>query len=88
MQYSEFAEVYDSLIYDMPYETWADFIEKNSSGDVLELACGTGNLTKLLAKRRSVTALDISPEMLSGRKTPRFGQTRALCSGQYVRFFS
>ncbi len=80
MQYSELAEVYDSLIYDMPYEKWADFIEKNSSGDVLELACGTGNLTKLLAKRRSVTALDISPEML------RIADGKLRTLGRRVRF--
>ena len=36
------------------------------SGDVLELACGTGRWTPLLAARaRSVTAVDAAPEMLA-----------------------
>jgi SAM-dependent methyltransferase len=36
------------------------------TGDVLELACGTGHWTRLLAARaRSVTAVDAAPEMLA-----------------------
>ncbi|MFE5668373.1 class I SAM-dependent methyltransferase [Streptomyces niveus] len=36
-----------------------------SGGDVLELACGTGRWTPLLAARaRSVTAVDVAPEVL------------------------
>lgn len=80
MQYSELADVYDSLIYDMPYGKWAEFIEANSSGDILELACGTGNLTKLLAKKRNVTALDISSEML------RVADEKLRTTGRRVRF--
>lgn len=89
MQYSEFADVYDSLIYDMPYEKWAEFIEKNSSGDVLELACGTGNLTKLLAKKRNVTALDISPEMLriADKKLRALGRRVRFVQGDMCDFF-
>ncbi len=65
MQYGGLAEIYDALIYDMPYEKWAEFIEKSVDGsEILELGCGTGNLTALLAKKYHVTALDISPEML------------------------
>jgi demethylmenaquinone methyltransferase/2-methoxy-6-polyprenyl-1,4-benzoquinol methylase len=36
------------------------------TGDVLELACGSGHWTRLLAARaRSVTAIDAAPEMLA-----------------------
>jgi SAM-dependent methyltransferase len=36
------------------------------AGDVLELACGSGHWTRLLAARaRSVTAIDAAPEMLA-----------------------
>jgi ubiquinone/menaquinone biosynthesis C-methylase UbiE len=36
------------------------------AGDVLELACGSGQWTRLLAARaRSVTAVDAAPEMLA-----------------------
>ncbi len=67
MQYGDIAFVYDALMYDMPYEKWAEYIfnnlEKNIT--VLELGCGTGSLTRLLAKKYDVCALDISEDMLN-----------------------
>jgi ubiquinone/menaquinone biosynthesis C-methylase UbiE len=40
--------------------------ELPTAGDVLELACGSGHWTRLLAARaRSVTAIDAAPEMLA-----------------------
>ena len=46
---------------------WDHSIEKLPiAGDVLELACGTGHWTRLLAARaRSVTAVDAAPEVLA-----------------------
>jgi SAM-dependent methyltransferase len=39
------------------------------TGDVLELACGSGHWTRLLAARaRSVTAIDAAPEMLAAAR--------------------
>jgi len=44
----------------------AEFDGLPVTGDVLELACGTGQWTRLLAARaRSVTALDAAPEVLA-----------------------
>jgi ubiquinone/menaquinone biosynthesis C-methylase UbiE len=56
--------------YDEVYagkEQWDQFIDELPiTGDVLELACGTGRWTSLLAARaRSVTAVDAAPEMLA-----------------------
>jgi SAM-dependent methyltransferase len=46
------------------------------SGDVLELACGTGQWTQLLSGRtRSLTALDAAPEMLSRARDRMRGTT-------------
>ncbi|MCD9880045.1 class I SAM-dependent methyltransferase [Streptomyces guryensis] len=59
--------------YDRPYAEHADLQELPRcvdglpiAGDVLELACGTGQWTRLLAARaRAVTAVDAAPEMLA-----------------------
>lgn len=66
MQYGNLAFVYDKLMYDMPYSSWAEFISKNinDASNILELGCGTGSLTELLATKYDVIALDISEEML------------------------
>lgn len=56
--------------YDVAYlgnKDWDECLEELPvAGDVLELACGTGHWTPLLAARaRSVTALDAAPEVLA-----------------------
>jgi demethylmenaquinone methyltransferase/2-methoxy-6-polyprenyl-1,4-benzoquinol methylase len=56
--------------YDEEYvgrASWDRFIDELPiTGDILELACGTGRWTPLLARRaRSVTAVDAAPEMLA-----------------------
>lgn len=70
--YSGFAGVYDLLMDDIPYEKWADYIEKVLNryqvpkGLVLDLGCGTGNLSGLLNERGyDVIGVDASEEMLS-----------------------
>ncbi|MBQ7459844.1 MAG: class I SAM-dependent methyltransferase [Oscillospiraceae bacterium] len=70
--YSVLAEFYDELTRDVPYERFADYYEKtwDSYGvkpvTVLDLACGTGSITKLLAQRGyEMISVDSSPEMLS-----------------------
>lgn len=71
-QYTSLAQVYDALTTDVEYEQWAVFAQKAfetyqlSPQLVLELACGTGNLTKCLAQAGyEMIAADLSPEMLS-----------------------
>lgn len=69
--YMQFANIYDGLMDDFDYSLWANYIleilEKNKvkSNKVLELACGTGNLTEELLKRHMrVDAFDLSNDML------------------------
>ena len=69
--YTAFASVYDRLMTDVDYPAWADFYEAMLNryaigrGKVCECACGTGNLTILLAKKGyQMTGVDISPDML------------------------
>ncbi|OQB14606.1 MAG: dTDP-3-amino-3,4,6-trideoxy-alpha-D-glucopyranose [Firmicutes bacterium ADurb.Bin193] len=75
--YADFAYIYDRLI-DENYNRWADYIEEvfrrysEKTSLVLDLACGTGTLTTILAKRGyDMIGLDISPDMLSIAETKR-----------------
>ncbi len=90
MQYVGLASVYDALIYDMPYDKWAEFVFKKLDGaqSVLELACGTGNLTERLTRRYNVTSLDISAEMLevAAEKTRRTGRRPMLVNADMCEF--
>jgi len=73
--YKAFAGMYDALMADTPYEQWAAYIHgvfkqrlKNSgkNATILDLACGTGNITLMLAKKGyDMIAVDASADMLS-----------------------
>lgn len=70
--YTILAQSYDRLTADVDYEKWADYVErhlrrlKRPVRRLAELGCGTGSLTALLARRGySVTAVDLSPDMLA-----------------------
>ncbi len=71
-KYGKFARVYDELMVDFDYEEWFAYIkdifnryDKNPQ-NILEMACGTGNLSYYLAKERyDLTCFDISEDMLS-----------------------
>lgn len=70
--YGKFAEIYDKLMFDVPYDEYADFIEKIFTKHnlhpelILDLACGTGSLALLLSERGyDVIGADASLEMLS-----------------------
>ena len=69
--YESLAFSYDALTQDVGYEKRADFIEKLFARaaipvrTVLDLACGTGTMTKLFTERGyELIGVDISEEML------------------------
>lgn len=69
--YTGFAEVYDLFMDNIPYEEWCGYLvsllREHSvlDGIVLDLGCGTGNLTRLLAKKGyDLIGIDNSIEML------------------------
>lgn len=69
--YTEFARVYDTLMDEIPYGDWCAHIrkilesEQIRDGLVLELGCGTGTLTQLLAHAGfDMIGVDSSMEML------------------------
>ncbi len=70
--YSKFALYYDSLTTNIDYKAHADYYEKliakysTQKGILLDLACGTGTLSELMAtKGFDVIGVDYSQEMLS-----------------------
>lgn len=70
--YDFLAGCYDRLTYDINYSAWADYIEKHFARHslpgktILDLACGTGSLTRELAVRGyEMIGADQSAEMLA-----------------------
>lgn len=70
--YGKFAQVYDLFMDNIDYESWADYVEKHlrargiEDGLVLELGCGTGTMTGLLAQKGyDMIGVDNSEEMLA-----------------------
>lgn len=69
--YSGFAKVYDKFMDNIPYEEWTDYVrellteEGIRDGILLDLGCGTGSVTELLAKSGfDMIGIDNSEEML------------------------
>jgi len=65
--YKEFSQIYDLLMDDIDYEKWTSFIINKTDGSrkILEAACGTGSITRVLAENNcKVTAFDLSEDML------------------------
>lgn len=78
--YTEFAAVYDLFMDNVPYEDWADYVqnllnkEKIDQGLLLELGCGTGSMTRLMAsKGYDMIGIDYSEEMLRIAKEKSIG---------------
>ena len=93
-QYDAIAHVYDRLNAELDYGAWADFVEANFARHlparpelVLDLACGTGSMTHVLAERGyDMIGIDRSPEMLS-EAYARAGEVMPLFLCQDMRSF-
>lgn len=69
--YESFARVYDMFMDNIPYKDWCDYLQELlkmygvEDGLVLELGCGTGSMTELLAARGfDMIGVDNSMDML------------------------
>ena len=69
--YTSFASVYDTFMDNIPYEEWAEYLigllkeYGIHDGLVLDLGCGTGNMTELLATSGyDMIGIDNAEEML------------------------
>lgn len=70
--YTGFAAVYDLFMDNVPYDDWADYVQKLlkkqgiEDGLIAELGCGTGSMTRrLFAKGYDMIGIDNSQEMLA-----------------------
>lgn len=70
--YNRFSDYYDALTFDIDYEKYANNIfnilksKQIEKANILEIGCGTGNLTyQLASKDYQITAFDNSVEMLN-----------------------
>lgn len=69
--YGSFACVYDKFMDNVPYKEWGKYLKSLleeqgiSDGLVLELGCGTGSLTEILADAGyDMIGVDLSADML------------------------
>ena len=78
--YTSLAPLYDTLMEDVDYESWADFIDEiiqthlPDTVSLLEMACGTGSLALALAELEcyEIIATDKSVEMIEiARRKPQ-----------------
>lgn len=69
--YTSFAQVYDLFMDNVPYEEWCDYLEEQlhregiREGILLDLGCGTGKMTRIMAEKGyDMIGVDNSVEML------------------------
>jgi ubiquinone/menaquinone biosynthesis C-methylase UbiE len=86
-QFVAVASVYDLLMQGVPYADWVAYLRRllETRGArprrILDLACGTGNVTELLADAGySMTGVDIAPGMIAE------AQRKAAAAGQSIAY--
>ena len=94
--YTGFAYVYDEYMDNIPYEEWGQYmialLKENgvqADASVLELGCGTGTVTRMLAKEGyECVGLDMSEDMLSIASEKTFEEgTQVIYTCQDMRDF-
>lgn len=92
--YSGFAEIYDLFMDNVPYEEWGVYLIKIlqqygvADGLVLDLGCGTGKMTRILAKAGyDMIGVDLSEEMLGIAREQETGAQEILYLNQDMREF-
>ena len=87
--YTDFAYVYDVFMDNTPYDKWGGLLvsrlekEGITDGILLDLGCGTGNMTELLSEKGyDMIGVDYSGEMLNIAmdKRARSGSRFCICS--------
>lgn len=83
--YSSFARVYDLFMDNVPYEEWSEYIRSIlqeygiSDGLLLDLGCGTGKMTRLLAKAGyDMIGVDNSADMLEIAREEEYENTEQI----------
>lgn len=79
-QFKSLAEYYDDLMAGVPYRLWVNYIEDiltrldYKPRTILDVACGTGNVSEILASRGyEVVGTDIAADMIEVAKTKKGG---------------
>lgn len=87
--YSDFAYVYDIFMDNTPYDKWGGFVLDRlrragiEDGILLDLGCGTGNMTELLADAGyDMIGVDLSEEMLN------VAMEKRACSGHEILYLA
>ena len=69
-QYTSLARFYEKILFDKNYDSWTDYVvsllkSQTTSKNGLDVACGSGILTRKLKKQGfSVVGIDVSEDML------------------------